>query len=53
MHGTLKGTQEGLENLPRYYGSEARESGRVTGVGSGFVEGGRVCARSLAIYQFY
>lgn len=42
MHGTLKGTQEGLGNLPKYYGSETRETGKVTGVGSGLLEGGKV-----------
>ncbi|KAF8606091.1 glycosyltransferase family 1 protein [Ceratobasidium sp. AG-I] len=49
MHGTLKGTQEGLENLPKYYGSETRETGKITGVGSGLLEGGKGLA--LGVYD--
>ncbi|KAF8593865.1 UDP-Glycosyltransferase/glycogen phosphorylase [Ceratobasidium sp. AG-I] len=41
FHGSLKGTQEGLQALPKYYGSETRETGKVTDVGSGFKEGGK------------
>lgn len=42
VHGTLKGTQEGLRSMPKYYGSEMRAAGKVTGVGSGLLEGGKV-----------
>ena len=42
MHGTLKGTQEGFQSLPKYYGTETRETGKITGVGTGLLEGGKV-----------
>jgi hypothetical protein len=34
--------QEGLHNAPGLYGSEVRKLGKVTGFGSGLLEGGKV-----------
>ncbi|KAJ1305708.1 hypothetical protein OPQ81_010443 [Rhizoctonia solani] len=39
---TLQGITEGLTNVPKLYGSEVRESKKVTGFASGVVEGTKV-----------
>ncbi|CCO35088.1 Sterol 3-beta-glucosyltransferase [Rhizoctonia solani AG-1 IB] len=40
---TLKGTADGFANLPKLYGGQVRERKKVNGVGSGLVEGTKVC----------
>ncbi|KAH7322331.1 glycosyltransferase family 1 protein [Rhizoctonia solani] len=48
LQTTLQGMTDGLTNVPRLYGSEIREPKKVTGFGSGMVEGGKGFA-----YGFY
>ncbi|ELU42982.1 glycosyltransferase family 1 protein [Rhizoctonia solani AG-1 IA] len=48
LQTVLQGITEGLTNTPKLYGSEVREPKQVTGMGSGFVEGGKGFA-----YGFY
>ncbi|KAG8739387.1 hypothetical protein FRC10_005679 [Ceratobasidium sp. 414] len=43
----LQGVTEGLHNTPKLYGGEVRELGKVNGVGSGLVEGGKAFAYGL------
>ena len=42
LQTTLQGMTEGLTNAPKLYGSEVRDSKKVTGFVSGVVEGGKV-----------
>ncbi|KAG9122243.1 hypothetical protein FRC07_001470 [Ceratobasidium sp. 392] len=43
----IQGITEGLYNTPKLYGGEVREIGKVNGVGSGLVEGGKAFAYGL------
>ncbi|KAH7322330.1 hypothetical protein B0J17DRAFT_633377 [Rhizoctonia solani] len=49
LQNTLQGAAEGMHNLPKVYGGEVRKHKKVTGIGSGFAQGGKVCA--LLIFQ--
>lgn len=40
----IQGLTEGMLNTPKLYGGQVREIGKVKGVGSGFVEGGKAFA---------
>jgi hypothetical protein len=42
LQTVLQGMTEGLTNVPKLYGSEVRESKKVTGFASGVVEGSKV-----------
>ena len=42
MLGTVKGTHEGFQNIPKAYGGGVREHGKVTDFESGVTEGAKV-----------
>lgn len=46
----LTGVSEGFQNVPDMYGGHTRKSKKITGIGSGFKEGGKV--RSLVLTSF-
>ena len=39
----LTGVYEGFQNVPDMYGGHTRKSKKITGIGSGLKEGGKVC----------
>ncbi|KAJ1305709.1 hypothetical protein OPQ81_010444 [Rhizoctonia solani] len=47
LQSTLQGAAEGMHNLPKVYGGEVRNQKKVTGLGSGFVQGGKEFALGL------
>ncbi|CAE6390425.1 unnamed protein product [Rhizoctonia solani] len=47
LQNTLQGAAEGMHNLPKVYGGEVRKHKKVTGIGSGFVQGGKEFALGL------
>ncbi|KAG8763486.1 hypothetical protein FRC11_002889 [Ceratobasidium sp. 423] len=47
VQNTLQSAAEGMHNLPKVYGGEVRKHKKVTGIGSGFVQGGREFALGL------
>ena len=46
----LTGVSEGFQNVPDMYGGHTRKSKKITGIGSGFKEGGKV--RSVVLTSF-
>ncbi|CAE6526293.1 unnamed protein product [Rhizoctonia solani] len=47
VQNTLRGAAEGMHNLPKVYGGEVRKHKKVTGIGSGFAQGGKEFALGL------
>lgn len=47
LQSTLQGATEGLSNVPKLYGGEVREHKKVTGFGSGVVEGSKGLAYGI------
>ncbi|QRW24293.1 glycosyltransferase family 1 protein [Rhizoctonia solani] len=47
LQNTLQSAAEGMHNLPKVYGGEVRKHKKVTGIGSGFAQGGKEFALGL------
>ncbi|CUA70529.1 Sterol 3-beta-glucosyltransferase UGT80B1 [Rhizoctonia solani] len=47
VQNTFRGAAEGMHNLPKVYGGEVRKNKKVTGLGSGFAQGGKGFALGL------
>ncbi|KAF8748480.1 Glycosyltransferase family 1 protein [Rhizoctonia solani] len=47
FQNTLQSAAEGMHNLPKVYGGEVRKHKKVTGIGSGFAQGGKEFALGL------
>ncbi|CAE7182837.1 unnamed protein product, partial [Rhizoctonia solani] len=47
VQNTLQSAAEGMHNLPKVYGGEVRKHKKVTGIGSGLVQGGKGFALGL------